>query len=147
MGWTLASITGLLVVFGMYNYNLLTSQFPYEMMTSVTYGGGHRLAWGAALGWVVFACHNGYGGMFYIVIRLCMFVYVCINFLWISNYSIQVMSYTHVVPSSYLYFFSFFFSCCILFAIIICSFNPFQVFILFLESCNFLWCSGLRLGM
>ncbi|XP_063860036.1 uncharacterized protein LOC135100742 isoform X3 [Scylla paramamosain] len=63
VGWTLAAITGLLVVFGMYSYNHFISPTPYELMSRLTYGGLHRLAWGAALGWLVFACHNGYGGV------------------------------------------------------------------------------------
>uniref|UniRef100_A0A0P4VZY1 Uncharacterized protein n=1 Tax=Scylla olivacea TaxID=85551 RepID=A0A0P4VZY1_SCYOL len=63
VGWTLAAITGLLVVFGMYSYNHFVSPTPYELMSRLTYGGLHRLAWGAALGWLVFACHNGYGGV------------------------------------------------------------------------------------
>ncbi|MPC19961.1 Nose resistant to fluoxetine protein 6 [Portunus trituberculatus] len=60
-GWTVATITGLLVVFGMFSYNRVVVPMPYEVMTQVVYGGGHRLAWGAVLAWVVFACHNGYG--------------------------------------------------------------------------------------
>lgn len=63
VGWMLAAITGLLVVFGMYSYNHFISPTPYELMSRLTYGGLHRLAWGAALGWLVFACHNGYGGV------------------------------------------------------------------------------------
>ncbi|XP_063860040.1 nose resistant to fluoxetine protein 6-like isoform X3 [Scylla paramamosain] len=63
VGWTLAAITGLLVVFGMYSYNHFISPTPYELMSCLTYGGLHRLAWGAALSWLVFACHNGYGGV------------------------------------------------------------------------------------
>ncbi|XP_045112513.1 nose resistant to fluoxetine protein 6-like isoform X1 [Portunus trituberculatus] len=63
VGWTVATITGLLVVFGMFSYNRVVVPMPYEVMTQVVYGGGHRLAWGAVLAWVVFACHNGYGGV------------------------------------------------------------------------------------
>lgn len=63
LGWTMASITGLLVVYGLVSYNSVLHPVPYEMMTQVVYGGGHRLAWGAALAWLVFACHNGYGGI------------------------------------------------------------------------------------
>ncbi|XP_045130662.1 O-acyltransferase like protein-like [Portunus trituberculatus] len=63
LGWTLAAITGLLVVFGIYSYNHFISPSPHEVMSHLTYGGLHRLAWGAVLGWVVFACHNGYGGV------------------------------------------------------------------------------------
>ena len=51
------------MVFGMYSYNTVVGSITYEVMTQVVYGGGHRLAWGAVLAWVVFACHNGYGGM------------------------------------------------------------------------------------
>ncbi|XP_045112789.1 nose resistant to fluoxetine protein 6-like isoform X2 [Portunus trituberculatus] len=63
VGWTVAAVTGLLVVFGMFSYNRVVVPMPYEVMTQVVYGGGHRLAWAAALAWVVFACHNGYGGV------------------------------------------------------------------------------------
>ena len=63
VGWTVAGVTGLLVVFGLFSYNRVLLSMPYEVMTQVVYGGGHRLAWGAVLAWVVFACHNGYGGM------------------------------------------------------------------------------------
>ncbi|XP_045133269.1 O-acyltransferase like protein-like [Portunus trituberculatus] len=56
-------VTGLLVVFGMFSYNRVVVPMPYEVMTQLVYGGGHRLAWGAVLAWVVFACHNGYGGV------------------------------------------------------------------------------------
>lgn len=61
-GWSLALVTGFLVVFGMYSYNNFIAPMPYDVMTQITYSGLHRLAWGAALAWVVFACHNGYGG-------------------------------------------------------------------------------------
>ena len=46
----------------MFSYNRVVVPMPYEVMTQVVYGGGHRLAWGAVLAWVVFACHKGYGG-------------------------------------------------------------------------------------
>ena len=62
MGWTIACLMGLLVVYGMYSYNSVFHPVPYEVMTQIVYGGGHRLAWGAALAWLVLACHNGYGG-------------------------------------------------------------------------------------
>ncbi|XP_063845290.1 nose resistant to fluoxetine protein 6-like isoform X2 [Scylla paramamosain] len=63
VGWTVASLTGLLVVYGMYSYNSILHPVPYEVMTQIVYGGGHRLAWGAVLAWLVLACHNGYGGI------------------------------------------------------------------------------------
>ncbi len=29
---------------------------------NASYNAFHRLAWGVALAWLIFACHNGYGG-------------------------------------------------------------------------------------
>ena len=56
----------------MYSYNTVVGSITYEVMTQVVYGGGHRLAWGAVLAWVVFACHNGYGGEWRRLIRTCV---------------------------------------------------------------------------
>ncbi|XP_066977829.1 nose resistant to fluoxetine protein 6-like [Macrobrachium rosenbergii] len=61
-GWTVAVLTGLMVVFGVWSYNVFPRKVPYDVMTQLIYGGLHRPAWGAALAWVVFACYNGYGG-------------------------------------------------------------------------------------
>ena len=63
-GWSVASLTGVLVVFGMYSYNQVLNPQSYDVVTQIAYSGLHRLAWGAALGWMVYACHNGYGGMY-----------------------------------------------------------------------------------
>ncbi|XP_071532607.1 nose resistant to fluoxetine protein 6-like isoform X2 [Panulirus ornatus] len=62
-GWTVAVSTGLLVVFGMWSYNTFPAKVDYDVMTQVVYAGLHRAAWAAALAWVVYACHNGYGGV------------------------------------------------------------------------------------
>ncbi|XP_069191503.1 nose resistant to fluoxetine protein 6-like [Procambarus clarkii] len=62
-GWTLATITGILVVFGMWSYNTIPKKAQYDVVTQLVYGGGQRFTWGAVVAWVVFACHNGYGGL------------------------------------------------------------------------------------
>ncbi|XP_064108308.1 nose resistant to fluoxetine protein 6-like isoform X2 [Macrobrachium nipponense] len=61
-GWTVAILTGLMVVYGVWSYNVYPRKIPYDVMTQLLYGGLHRPAWAAALAWVVFACYNGYGG-------------------------------------------------------------------------------------
>ncbi|XP_064097742.1 O-acyltransferase like protein-like [Macrobrachium nipponense] len=62
LGWLLATVAGLAVVFGMYNYNQFNQYPGYNWADSIFYASLHRLAWGLALAWVVFACHYGYGG-------------------------------------------------------------------------------------
>ncbi|KAG7159223.1 Nose resistant to fluoxetine protein 6-like 2 [Homarus americanus] len=62
-GWTAAVVTGVLVVFGMWSYNTLPPKAGYDLVTQVAYGGLFRSAWAAALGWIVYASHNGYGGL------------------------------------------------------------------------------------
>ena len=59
--WALAFSLGYLVVYGL---NLPEIYSGHELSKSATYiyGGFHRLAWGLALGWLVFACCRGYGG-------------------------------------------------------------------------------------
>ncbi|KAK3870503.1 hypothetical protein Pcinc_024281 [Petrolisthes cinctipes] len=63
VGWILATLSALLVVFGMWSYNTMQPTAQYDIMTQVTYGSLSRIAWAASLAWVVFACHFGYGGM------------------------------------------------------------------------------------
>ncbi|XP_071536043.1 nose resistant to fluoxetine protein 6-like isoform X2 [Panulirus ornatus] len=61
-GWCAAIAMALAVIFGLQDYNTFSDQvLPYDPVVSILYSGLHRLAWGAALLWVVFACHNGYG--------------------------------------------------------------------------------------
>ncbi|XP_045604426.2 nose resistant to fluoxetine protein 6 [Procambarus clarkii] len=62
-GWTVATITGILIVFGMWSYNTIPRKAQYDVITQVVYGGGQRFTWGAVMAWVVFACHYGYGGL------------------------------------------------------------------------------------
>ncbi|XP_064103240.1 nose resistant to fluoxetine protein 6-like [Macrobrachium nipponense] len=63
LGWLIATATGLAVIFGMYDYNQIGKYPGYNWADSVFYASLHRLAWGLALAWVVFACHYGYGGV------------------------------------------------------------------------------------
>ncbi|XP_050710957.1 nose resistant to fluoxetine protein 6-like [Eriocheir sinensis] len=63
LGWIAALATMSAVVFGIADYNdFSTANHEYNGAVSILYGGLHRLAWGAALAWLVFACHMGYGG-------------------------------------------------------------------------------------
>ncbi|XP_071547734.1 nose resistant to fluoxetine protein 6-like isoform X2 [Panulirus ornatus] len=64
-GWTSAVGVALAVLFGIVRYNFagLPSQVAHmSLVEAVVYGGLHRAAWGAAVAWVVLACHWGYGG-------------------------------------------------------------------------------------
>ena len=61
-GWTMAIGTGFAVVYGMdVPARFDEGRIPSEV-TNVFYGSLHRLAWGLALSWVVWACSKGYGG-------------------------------------------------------------------------------------
>ncbi|XP_071532649.1 nose resistant to fluoxetine protein 6-like isoform X2 [Panulirus ornatus] len=62
-GWTVAVATGLLVLFGAWSYNTVHPRAQYDLVTQVVYGGLQRTAWAAAVAWVVYACHHGYGGV------------------------------------------------------------------------------------
>ena len=61
-------------------------------------------------------------------------VFCVCTYVYLPSCSIQGLSYTNVVLSPYLYYFSFAFCWCIFFAIITFSFSPFQVSILLREK-------------
>ncbi|XP_037084155.1 nose resistant to fluoxetine protein 6-like [Pollicipes pollicipes] len=60
-GWIAAFAVGISVVYGMYGYQMPWDPTPSKAV-AVAYGGLHRLAWGLAVSWVIFACVTGYGG-------------------------------------------------------------------------------------
>ena len=81
MLWSIAITTGLAVIYGL-NFpirmpgdtsirgiddvmdpDFMKSCEPLGLAASAVYGGFHRFAWSVAIGWVVFACCRGYGGM------------------------------------------------------------------------------------
>ena len=60
--WACAFATGIAVVYGIDAQGILNSgDFPSDTAEAF-YNAFHRLAWGLALAWLIFACHNGYGG-------------------------------------------------------------------------------------
>ena len=57
---------GLAVIYGLNipkRYAVQEAQL--SAAANAIYGGFHRLAWGLALSWVVFACCRGYGGHYH----------------------------------------------------------------------------------
>ena len=67
-GWTLSTATALSLVFGVHNYYAVNLSCVFEnkqcfpTAAAIIYAAFARAAWGAAVGWVIFACHTGYGG-------------------------------------------------------------------------------------
>ena len=74
--WAAAFAIGLAVVYGLNipirqvgNANVVTIDqinTDYEELSLAAhsvYGGFHRFAWAVAIGWVIFACCRGYGGI------------------------------------------------------------------------------------
>ena len=60
-GWALCLTTLYAVVFGA--YDLVQFHHSYDPLEAAMYGGLHRAAWALAVGWLVFACNTGYGGI------------------------------------------------------------------------------------
>ncbi|KAK4321491.1 hypothetical protein Pmani_007687 [Petrolisthes manimaculis] len=62
LGWALAITVGMLVVFGMADYNTLVDPKLLTQDVSIPYESLSRGAWALAVLWVIFACHKGYAG-------------------------------------------------------------------------------------
>ena len=61
IAWIVAFIIGYLVVYGLNLPESYAGILPSKAVNAA-YGGFHRLAWGIAISWVIFACCRGYGG-------------------------------------------------------------------------------------
>ncbi|GAB1611147.1 hypothetical protein Ahia01_001401800, partial [Argonauta hians] len=57
--WSLATISALCVVYGLYN---IMNGVVVSQWVNVLYITLHKPVWGLCVGWVIFACYNGYGG-------------------------------------------------------------------------------------
>ncbi|XP_046631179.1 nose resistant to fluoxetine protein 6-like isoform X4 [Daphnia pulicaria] len=62
-GWITATLLGLIVTYGMFPY-LDESTVPIiNPFIVVSYGVLHHSAWAITIGWIIFACTHGYGGI------------------------------------------------------------------------------------
>ena len=63
LGWIVSVVTCLAIVFG--PYDIMNADNPEKIFgttATILYASLHRLAWSAAIGWMIFACVYGYGG-------------------------------------------------------------------------------------
>ena len=67
-GWVISTATALALVYGVHNYYIVDMSCIFESeqcfptAAAVIYAAFARSAWGVVVGWVIFACHSGYGG-------------------------------------------------------------------------------------
>ena len=60
LGWLVATILSLLVVYGLYGYT--KGDVTLSVGVSALYNAVNRTVWGFGLCWVIFACVTGHGG-------------------------------------------------------------------------------------
>ena len=61
IGWSLATILACLVIYGPYSVFREDGSF-FTNSQNIMYSATHRFLWSCALAWVVYTCHNKYGG-------------------------------------------------------------------------------------
>lgn len=62
-GWVLSAAAGCLIIFGLFPY--LREDLVPNMndFVRVIYGSFHHVIWASAVGWTIFACVHGHGGI------------------------------------------------------------------------------------
>lgn len=71
----MATLFGLVVIYGMFPYVDEKEVPVINPFVRVSYGVLHHSVWAIAVGWVIFACTHGYGGMLrihYFVLETCV---------------------------------------------------------------------------
>ena len=69
-GWVVSTITALVLVYGIGDYFVvdMDCRTPgtqcFSTAGAILYATFARAAWGVVIGWIIFACHTGYGGKF-----------------------------------------------------------------------------------
>ncbi|XP_046643543.1 nose resistant to fluoxetine protein 6-like [Daphnia pulicaria] len=93
-GWITAILLGFTVIYGMFPYLDEAKTPVINPVIHVLYGAFHRSAWSLTVGWVIFACTQGYGGciemflsskVFLPLSRLSYAVYL-VHFTFIKSY-------------------------------------------------------------
>jgi peptidoglycan/LPS O-acetylase OafA/YrhL len=81
ISWTLSTAAGLAIVYGMTPYVDESKVPEISSAVSLTYGPLHRTAWAFVIGWIIFACSRGYGGIQYSILKFNSFLlkitYIC----------------------------------------------------------------------
>lgn len=62
IGWTVSLTAMLAIIFGDYPFQQPDSYMNHNIAWDAIYESTNRVAWSGCLGWIVFACVNGYGG-------------------------------------------------------------------------------------
>uniref|UniRef100_A0A8D8CWM4 Nose resistant to fluoxetine protein 6 n=1 Tax=Culex pipiens TaxID=7175 RepID=A0A8D8CWM4_CULPI len=62
VGWTVSLIAMLAIIFGDYPFQQPDSYMEHSIAWDAMYESMNRVVWAGCLGWIVFACINGYGG-------------------------------------------------------------------------------------
>ena len=62
-GWIFAFVIGFLAIYGPYWHAVRAGAPTFTDAERTWYGSFNRLAWGVAVAWVIYACHNGVGGL------------------------------------------------------------------------------------
>ena len=67
-GWIISTATAVVLVYGVGSYYqvdlscVFQNKQCFPTAGAVLYAAFARPAWGVVIGWVIFACHTGYGG-------------------------------------------------------------------------------------
>nr|XP_058949088.1 nose resistant to fluoxetine protein 6-like [Pocillopora verrucosa] len=62
-GWCVAIVLALSTLYGQYKALRKDNPVQFSRAENIIYGTFSRFAWSLALAWVIFACHNGLGGL------------------------------------------------------------------------------------
>ncbi|CAG7726227.1 unnamed protein product, partial [Allacma fusca] len=75
IGWTLSTVFALAIIYGaMFYFDPKNTHETLHSAHAAIYAGFHRVVWSICIGWIVFACVNGYGGWANKILSLKIFI-------------------------------------------------------------------------